>query len=284
MGEGQFNPPQPSHDAPLLELRDVSVYRGEQLVLDRFSLTLERGRHTAILGPNGAGKSTLLKLISNELHPAPDETSRFRLFGLDRWNVWELRAKLGIVSYDLQRDYDAGATVREVLLSGFYASSGVYPHHVFTPAQRAQAAAVAQQVGVESLLEQFFARLSTGEQRRCLLGRALIHRPEALLFDEPTSGLDPNACCTYLDTIRRLMAEGTTVIIVTHHVHEIPPEVGRVIVLKQGRVWADGARAEILTSARLSALYGRPFRVLDVGGFAYAVPESGANRTASAES
>lgn len=268
---------------PLLELRDVSVYRGEHLVFDRVSLTLTCGTQTAILGPNGAGKSTLLKLISNEVHPVPDTASRFRLFGLDRWNVWDLRSKLGMVSHDLQRDYDAGATVWEVLLSGFYASSGIYPHQVFTAAQQARAAEVAKQVGVEQWGDRPFARLSTGEQRRCLLGRALVHQPQALILDEPTSGLDPKACYAYLDTVRALMRAGTTVIIVTHHVHEIPPETGRVILLKDSRVWADGARADMLTNARLSALYETPIRLLDVGGFAYAVPDSDAGATAEAQ-
>ncbi|MFO0774015.1 MAG: ATP-binding cassette domain-containing protein [Nitrospiraceae bacterium] len=262
-----------TNTAPILELRDVTVSRGEQIVFDRLTLTLTQGEHTAILGPNGSGKSTLLKLLSNDLHPWPDDQAVFRLFGQDRWNVWDLRAHLGIVSHDLQRDYDGSATVSEVLLSGFYASSGVYPHQSFSAVQRTRAHQVAQAVGVVHLLNRLYVTLSTGEQRRCLLGRALVHRPSVLILDEPTSGLDPRAASIYLEHVRDLMAKGTTVVIVTHHVHEIPPETHRVILMKEGRIWADGRRADMLTSQRLSELYETPLEMIQAGGYVYAVPK-----------
>ncbi len=265
---------------PLLEMEKVSVYRSDRLVFDRVSLSLSYGEQTAILGPNGSGKSTLLKLLSGEVHPVPDESSTFRLCGLERWSVWEIRAALGIVSHDLHRDYDGMATGLEVLLSGFYSSVGVYPHQRFDEGQHYRARDVAELVGMAPLLDRPYVQLSTGEQRRCLLGRALVHRPRVLVLDEPTSGLDPQACAVYLSIVRRLMAGGTTVVIVTHHVHEIPPEVTRVILLKEGRVWRDGARAEMLTGQNLSRLYGISLTVLSgAGGFVHAVPADSASRT-----
>lgn len=258
--------------ALLLEAKRLTVYRGATRVFEDFSLNLVRGQHTAILGPNGAGKSTLLRLLLGDVHPVPDDRSVLRLFGLDRWNVWDLRVHIGFVSHELQGEYLPDSTGLEVLRSGYHASIGVYRHHVMTPAQGARCQIVAGEVGLEHLLERPYVTLSTGEQRRMLLGRALVHEPEVLVLDEPTSGLDPQACFQYLATIRSLMRKGTTILLVTHHVHEIPPEVERVVLLKDGRVVGDGPREQMLSSEPLSLLYGTAIRVIVAGDYVYAVP------------
>ncbi|GKS57811.1 ABC transporter ATP-binding protein [Nitrospira sp.] len=257
---------------PILELKDVTVYREDTLVFDGLSLSLPCGVHTAILGPNGSGKSTFLKLLSGEVHPVSDERSIVRLMGMQRWNVWDLRAKLGLVSHDLHRDFDGSATGTEVLLSGFHSSIGVYPHQTFNQAQQDRVREVAGLIGILDLLDRPYARLSTGEQRRCLLGRALVHRPNALVLDEPTAGLDPSATFVYLDTVRRLMTRGTTVILMTHHLHEILPEVTRIVLLKRGRVVGDGPREEVLTREQISRLFGTSIELVPVREYVYAVP------------
>jgi len=114
--------------------------------------------------------------------------------------------------------------------------------------------------------------MSTGEQRRFLLGRALISDPDTLLLDEPTSGLDLKACFQYLEIVRGLMQAGKTVILVTHHIHEIPPEVWRVVLLKDGAVVADGAKENILTSVQLSQLFDTPIELVHANGFYQAMP------------
>lgn len=258
--------------APILELKDVTVYREDTLVFDGLSMSLPFGVQTAILGPNGAGKSTFLKLVSGEVHPVSDDRSLVRLMGMHRWNVWDLRARLGLVSHDLHRDFDGSATGAEVLLSGFHSSIGVYPHQTFSRDQQDRAREVAERVGVLDLLERPYARLSTGEQRRCLLGRALVHCPQALILDEPTAGLDPSATFLYLDTVRRLIASGTTVILVTHHLHEIVPEITRIILLNRGQVVVDGLREEILTREHMTRLFGRSIELMYVREYVYAVP------------
>jgi len=212
----------------LIDIKQATVYRGDTCVFADLSLTIPVGRQTAILGPNGAGKSTLLKLLSGEVWPAYREGSHLRLFGLDRWNVWDLRKRLGLVSHDLQQTYVEQASGKEVILSGYYASIGTYAHQAFTAEQEARAEQVMEQVGVTGLKERLYAEMSTGEQRRFLLGRALVHDPATLVLDEPTSGLDLRACLDYLHLIRRLMQQGKTVLLVTHHIHEIPPEISQV--------------------------------------------------------
>lgn len=256
----------------IVEIKNVTAYRGDTRVFDNLSLALPRGCNTAILGPNGAGKTTLLKLLAREIYPVASADSGIRLFGQERWNVWELRARLGIVSHDLQREYSGDATGWHVILSGFYASVGVWAHQRFSAAHEARAREIVQRLGLTELKDKPYAAMSTGEQRRFLLGRALVHDPEALVLDEPTSGLDLKACFQYLDIVRALMRAAKTVVLVTHHIHEIPPEIERTVLLKHGRVIADGDKSKILTSARLSELFDTPIELVQANGYYQAVP------------
>jgi iron complex transport system ATP-binding protein len=257
---------------PIVELRNVTAWRGDTRVFDGLSLELPRGRHTAILGPNGAGKSTLLRLISREVHPEAREGSSMRLFGEERWSVWELRDRLGIVSQELQGSFRPRLTAFEVVLSGFRSSLGVWDHQRFLEEERGRAAALLEALGVAHLADRRYATLSTGEQRRVLLARALVHDPEVLVLDEPTSGLDPSACFRYLDLVRGLALAGKTLLLVTHHIHEIPPEVEWVVLLGGGRILADGPKSEVLTGPRLTDLFGTRMEVVGANGFFQVVP------------
>lgn len=256
----------------IIEFKNVSAYRDETQVFDKLSLEMVRGRNTVILGPNGAGKTTLLKLLARELYPRPNEDSYIRLFGQETWNVWELRAHLGIVSHDLQQHYAGHARGINVILSGYYASIDTWPHQQFSPDQRARAEHVMRMLGIDALKDKFFATMSTGEQRRFLLGRALVNDPETLLLDEPTSGLDIKGCFQYLQIIRDLMRAGKTLILVTHHIHEIPPEVTHVLMLKRGVIIGEGAKQEILTRKNLSELFDTPIELVQANGFYQVIP------------
>lgn len=257
----------------ILEMQEVSAWRGETPVFDRLSLSIARGEHTAILGPNGAGKSTLLKLLSREIHPLHRPGSRIRLFGRERWDLWSLRTHLGLVSSDLQQEYPGDVSALQVVLSGFHDSQGVWRHQHYDALQRARAETVMGEVAILELADRAYGRLSTGQQRRCLLARALVHEPEALLLDEPTTGLDPRACLHYLATVRQLMQQGVTVILVTHHIHEIPPEIDRVLLLKAGGIVADGGKSTILTEQRLRDLFEVPLRLVQANGWYQLLPD-----------
>jgi iron complex transport system ATP-binding protein len=260
----------------IIEIKNATVYRGQTCVFENFSLDLTEGQNTVILGPNGAGKSTLLKLLSRDLYPVAQAKSQaesyVRLYGQERWDVWELRSRFGIVSHDLQQQYVGNARGFNIILSGFYSSIDIAWHHTFSDDDTARAQKVLDLLGIGALQEKTYATMSTGEQRRFLLGRALINDPEALVLDEPTSGLDLQACFQYLATIRHLMQAGKTLALVTHHIHEIPPEVSRVVLLKQGRVIADGKKEEVLTNAQLSALFETPVELVQTNGFYQALP------------
>jgi iron complex transport system ATP-binding protein len=260
----------------IIEIKNATVYRGETRVFENLSLEVMQSTSTAILGPNGAGKSTLLKLLSCDLYPAVPplarEDSFVSLYGRRLWNVWELRSHLGIVSQDLQSDYLRSATGLHVILSGLFSSMDVWSHQSVTAEDCDQARLILKQLEVEELADRRFAAMSTGEQRRLLLGRALIHDPDALVLDEPTSGLDLKACFQYLEIVRGLMRAGKTVVLVTHHIHEIPPEISRVVLLKGGKVVTDGDKIEVMTSENLSDLFGVAIELLRVNGFYQAVP------------
>jgi len=250
------------------------VYRGDTKVFDDLTLRIDEGCSTAILGPNGAGKTTLLKLVSGELHPLHSDGSSIRVFGRERWNVWDLRSHLGIVSHEVQHDYLESALGLNVVLSGFYSSVDTWQHQVFGEAELHKAEEIIEMLGVEALKTRPFGSMSTGEQRRCLLGRALVNEPRALLFDEPTSGLDLRSSFRYRELLSGLMLSGTTILLVTHQIHEIPAEIRRVVLLKQGRVLADGPREDVLTSEMLSALFDYPLHVVSHNGTCQVFPAS----------
>ncbi|MBK5283424.1 MAG: ATP-binding cassette domain-containing protein [Nitrospiraceae bacterium] len=258
--------------SPFIEIKRATVYRGDTCVFHDLSLVIDEGTHVAILGPNGAGKSTFLKLLAGEVHAFPHDETHIRLFGEEQWNVWDVRKRLGLVSHDLQHQYMEQVTGLKVVLSGYYSSIGTYSHQDFTYAQISRAHAVMEELGVSYLTDRRFADMSTGEQRRCLLGRALVHEPTALVLDEPTSGLDLTATFHYLDLVRIYMKKGKTVLLVTHHIHEIPPEVERVLLLKEGRVLQDGDKARVLTEANLSLLFGCSVALAQANGWYQALP------------
>jgi len=239
----------------LFNFQNVSAYRTTTLALNRISFSIPAGQHTVIIGPNGAGKSTLLKLLYRELYPTLGDDSCMELFGQSRWNVWELRDRMGIVSLDLQRRYNSDVIGRDVVLSGFFSTIGNVREDELTKENMATFDSVVAELQIEDLLVKRFRYLSTGQQRRCLLGRSLVNGPEALVLDEPTAGLDVPSMFRYFETAKKLIATGKTIVLVTHHVHEIPPEINHVIMLKKGEVFAAGDKQELLTEETLCDLF-----------------------------
>ena len=261
-------------DVPLIEFHNATIWRGTTRVFDRINLRIDQHERVAVLGPNGSGKTTLLKTIARELYPVTAPDAWVRILGRDDWNVWDLRRQIGMVSYDLQFSYPPEMTALEVVLSGFFSSIGV--HGVLAPRvtqeQRDRAARVLTRLGIGELSGVPLQSMSTGQQRRCLLGRALVHEPGTLILDEPTAGLDFAASFDYLHRIRELARRGHNIIVVTHHLNEIPPEVDRVILLRQGAIVADGPKAEVLDAELLSDVYQTRICVARFDGYYLAYP------------
>jgi iron complex transport system ATP-binding protein len=253
--------------------------RGRARVLDQLTLTIGRGEHVAIVGPNGAGKSSLIRLLTLEDYPLASggDEPPLRLFGKARWDATELRSRMGIVSADVHDRFTDGPWVGQVsgieaVISGFFASRGVFQHHEVSEAMREQARDALIRVGALHLAAARLDRLSTGEARRVLIARALVRTPDALVLDEPTTGLDVLARHRFMEQVRRVAREHTTVLLVTQHIDEIFPEIHRVIVLREGRVIDDGAKDAVLRGGALPVAFGGPLRVTCEDGYYYVRP------------
>ena len=253
--------------APLLSLAHVTVMRGDRAALQNITLEIAAGEHVCILGPNGCGKSTLIKTITRECYPLSGEGSRISILGLEPWNVFELRSLLGIVSPDLLASCTTDATGRDVVLSGFFSSTRIFPHHRPDPGHVTRAEAVLERLGIGHLAGRPVSQMSSGEAKRTLIARALVHNPQTLLFDEPSNALDIAAQLQLRDTMRGLAKSGMGIVLVTHHVSEIFPEMERVVLLREGRILADGSKSSVLTEEHLSKLFGVAIRLGERDGF-----------------
>lgn len=251
----------------LLDLRNVTVLRGERAALADVTLRIEQGEHACILGPNGCGKSTLIKTITRECYPVWSEDSSMSILGKDRWDIFELRSQLGIVSPDLLASCTTDATGRDVVLSGFFSSTRIFPNHEPRPEQLARASSLLARLGLAHLADRPLSEMSSGEAKRTLIARALVHDPHTLLFDEPTNALDIGAQFLLRQTIRDLAQSGMGVLLVTHHVSEIIPEIERVVLLREGRIVADGPKDRVLTEDHLEALFGVRARLTRDDGY-----------------
>lgn len=261
--------PQP----PLLQLNNVTAYKKNTKVMDQFSMTINALEHTAIIGPNGAGKSTLIQLLTHQIYPvAPkDSTPPIRVFGKDHWIVAELRKRIGIVSAEIEKDIarnlDHGRiTGRDVVVTGFFSSMQLFEHHRVKEEMNTKASQALADIGASYLESRLFSQMSAGEKRRILVARALVTSPDMLVLDEPTTALDIVARQQCLRLIQTVARQGTTVIIVTHHIEEIIPEIDNIILLKQGQALFSGNKKEILTSAHLTEVYGHPLNVYQKNG------------------
>src|SRR6266481_9979667 len=241
---------------PLLSLAHITVMRGDRVALHDINLEIARGEHVCILGPNGCGKSTLIKTITRECYPLTRDGSRISLLGRERWDIFELRSLLGIVSPDLLASCTTEATGGDVVLSGFFSSTRIFPHHHPDPKHLSRANETLARLGIAHLADRAVAEMSSGEAKRTLIARALVHDPQTLLFDEPSNALDIGAQLQLRDTMGQLAQSGLGILLVTHHVSEIIPEIERVILLRRGRILADGAKQEVLNEEKLSMLFG----------------------------
>jgi iron complex transport system ATP-binding protein len=253
---------------PLIELHNVTVQRGERIVLDGVSLSIAQGEHAAILGPNGCGKSTLIKLISRELYPRlKPEPWSLRILGQERWRLFDLRNRLGIVSNDWQQMCTRKYSGHEIVLSGFFGSVGVWPYHEVTPEMERKTDNVMDLLEISHLAARPTDEMSSGEARRILIARALVHDPQALVLDEPTTSLDLHATHELREILRKLTREGIGIVMVTHHLPDIIPEIRRVVLMRAGRVYCDGAKEEVLRAEPLSALFGVPVEVIEKNSY-----------------
>ena len=249
-----------------LDLRRVNVARGDRIVLHDVNLSIRSGEHVAILGPNGCGKSTLILTVTCQIYPIVQPGMLVRIFGRDRWDLTQLRKHFGVVGAgtmgaELPGERTAVTTGLDAVTAGFFSASTLWPNLHVTDEMRSRAAEALERMEARHLSEQLVGTMSAGEKRRILIARALVHRPRQLLLDEPSNALDLAAQRELRETLRRLAREGTGLVLVTHHLGDILPEIERIILMRDGRIVGDGPREELLTEARLSELFNAPVRI-----------------------
>ena len=247
--------------AEFLDLREVNVARGDRVVLHDVNLSIRTGEHVAILGPNGCGKSTFILTVTCQVYPMVLPGMHVRIFGRERWDLTELRRHFGVVGTDLPGERTAVTTGLDAVIAGFFSASTLWPNLHVTDEMRERAVEALARIEASHLAGQLVGEMSAGEKRRILIARALVHRPQQLLLDEPSNALDLAAQRGLRETMRRLAQEGTGLVLVTHHLGDIFPEIERVILMSGGRIVADGPREELLTEPRLSELFHAPVRI-----------------------
>ena len=247
----------------MLEMAGVSIIRDGKKVLDSIDLTIEQNESVAIIGCNGSGKTTLIKLLRGEIHPFYNERSPavMKIFGEPNWNIFDVRNKMGIVSMDLQGQFGDDTTVSEVIISGFFGSLDVFRNMTVTEEMRAKANDAAVMMGIDDLLDRTIDGLSLGEMRRALIARALVTDPSTLVMDEPMTGLDIVMASKFRTMFDILIDAGVSLVIVTHSLEDIPERINRIIMMKDGRIFADGDKSSLLTSETMSELYNDDIKV-----------------------
>lgn len=249
-----------SRTAPILDVHDLQVRRGAAHLLAGVTWRIRPGEHWVVLGANGSGKTSLLRVLMGFLSPTSGSLTLLGArFGAADWR--EVRPRIGLVSSALHVHIPPAETALETVISGRYAQLDFWGQA--TPADVRAARACLRALGAVALADRPWAWLSQGERQRVLIARALVARPGLLILDEPCAGLDPVARADILATVNAIAGtrSAPTLIFVTHHVEEITPRFTHVLLLAQGRVTAAGPRADVLTSANLSAAYGRPVRL-----------------------
>ena len=252
----------------IVELEHVHVARGENVVLHDVSLRIEAGEHLAILGPNGCGKSTLLKTMTCEIYPLVRPETSVKILGRARWDLTELKRRMGVVSAELPGRQTLHTSGFDAILTGFFSSSTLWPNLTVTDSMRERAEEIVGLVGAETLREKLVGEMSAGQQRRVMIGRAMAGaNADMLLLDEPSNALDLAAQQDLREMLRELAARGTAIVLITHHIADILPEMDRIVMMREGRIFADGSKSELLTEEKLSGLFGREIHMTERGGY-----------------
>jgi iron complex transport system ATP-binding protein len=250
---------------PIIELHRVTISKGDSKILKNIMLEIGEGERLVILGPNGSGKSSLIKTFTGEYrHDTTDERSYVRIFGSEFWDVHDVRKAFGLVSTDIQMDFRRDIDGLEAVLSGFFGSVGTNRSQKVGREMVRRAKDALASVGSERMTHKAMAVMSMGEARRVIMARALVSEPEALILDEPMNGLDLTGKHLVRESMRRLVDQGKSLILVTQDPSDIIPEIDRVIMVKNGKIFLDDEIGS-LNEKNLSDLFDVPVRLCHHG-------------------
>ena len=258
---------------PWFEALNVNVKLQRKIFFNNLSLSLRLGESTAVLGPNGAGKSTLARLIDRTIYPIVKPGSHLKLFGRELVNIWNLRQKIGILTTDLETRFLPMTTGQDVVLSSFFGSTRLERDQIPSQQQMESVQTLLDRLQLAPILAERFGELSDGQRRQLMLARAMVHQPDVLVLDEPTRALDLQACHQLLRNLRTLCRSGTTLLMITHRIDTILPEIQRVLFLKGGEIINDGKPSKLFDSKSLSDLYSTPLSIIHHQGFYQVLPD-----------
>jgi len=247
----------------IINFKNINVGYDDKIILQNLNLTIKQGEHWAILGENGSGKSTLMKLIQSQIHPRFNKNSTKEIFGKSRYSLFELREKIGVITNDLHNyflDKVPFLTGYKVVQSGFYSSFGIFEHQDFTEQQHQKVRETLEFLEINHLKEKRVSTMSTGELRKCIIARALIHNPQAFILDEPTVGLDIKAQINFLKMLQKLALQ-SSIILVTHHLEEIFEDITNIALIYDNTIYKSGLKEDILTSENLSIIFDTKLKI-----------------------
>ena len=249
---------------PIVEIFNSTVIKNNFTLLDSISLKISNGEHAAVIGPNGSGKTSLLKLITKDYYPVYAVNKSFvKIFDNPNMPIFELRSRIGILSDNLQNTYNRRCVGRNVILSGFFGSIGIYEYQEITEKMQQKVDEILDFLEIKNLSHKKLDEMSSGEVNRFLVGRALVNEPDVLILDEPTSSLDLKSASIFLTYIQKIAKKGKTIIMVTHNLHDIIPEIDRIIMMKNGKIFKDGQKEMLLTSDNMSGLFDSKIKVIN---------------------
>ena len=254
---------------PFIKVTDAVVVRQGRTLLTVPSFELAEGENIAILGPNGAGKSTFVKLMTREMMPLYREITPVLFRGNPRATLVEQRKALGIVSSTMQKEINLHLPALDIVAGGLTGTVGLPFSVEKTAADHARERAIApmEMLGIRHLTDKDVTKLSTGEARRVLIARALMDDPDALIFDEPCTGLDPEGMFYVRQAMRKLAQQGKSIVLVTHYPEDIIPEIKRLLLIRDGGIFADGSKEDLLTGETIGKLFNIPVQINCTDGY-----------------
>ncbi len=254
-----------------LEIKNTDIYYSEESIFNNLNLSLDTDQHTVLIGSNGSGKSTLIKTITKLKYPLYKKNSYIKIFNSEKNTIWELRSKIGFVCTEIDKRIKSEMKTRDIILSGLQGTFGLINNQKLIPEHLELLEEVTEKLNI-CKLNKYYSELSDGQKRTVLIARSIINKPIILLLDEPTTMLDIKAKYILLNILRKLANEGITLFYTTNNIESIIPETNRVILLKSGKIIADGKPTEVMTQSNISNLYDYNLNLINQNGYWNAFP------------